>query len=166
MVYSTEEYISRDINLSPFNIGLPIRLDDFTQPQVEDLARRYGLDSFKAKDFAKLMSLVGGHPALIQISLYYLCSQEMTLQEIIEDAMANGGIYRYHLWQHWLKLQENPRLAKTYAEILAAKQDIFLNLIETYKLESLGLIRFEGEHVLPRYGLYHAYFAKQLSTIV
>lgn len=143
MVYSTEDYISMDINLSPFNIGLPIRLNDFTQPQVEDLARRYGLDSFKAKDFAKLMSLVGGHPALIQISLYYLRSQEMTLQEIIEDAIANGGIYRYHLWRHWIKLQENPRLAKTYAEILAAKQGISLNPIDTYKLEGLGLICFE-----------------------
>ncbi|MDZ8110339.1 MAG: AAA-like domain-containing protein [Nostoc sp. DedQUE12a] len=166
IVYSTEDYISMDINLSPFNIGLPIHLNDFTQPQVEDLARRYDLKSFKAKDVAKLMSLVGGHPALIQISLYYLCSQEMTLQEITEDAIANGGIYHYHLWRHWLKLQENPRLAKTYAEIVAAKQDISLNPIETYKLESLGLIRFEGDRILPRYELYQTYFAKHLSTIV
>jgi hypothetical protein len=166
MVYSTEEYISMDINLSPFNIGLPIRLKDFTQPQVEDLARRYSLNEFKAKDFAQLMSLVGGHPALIQISLYYLRSKEMTLQEIIEEAIANGGIYRDHLWRQLIKLQENPRLAKTYTEILAAKQGISLNPIETYKLEGLGLIRFEGDRILPRYGLYHAYFAKQLSTIV
>lgn len=166
MVYSTEKYISMDINLSPFNIGLPIRLNDFTQPQVEDLARRYSLDSFKAKDFAQLMSLVGGHPALIQISLYYLRSQEMTLQEIIEEAMANGGIYRDHLWRQLIKLQENPRLAKTYAEILAAKQGISLNPIETYKLEGLGLIRFEGDRILPRCELYRASFAKQLSTIV
>ncbi|MEH1864582.1 MAG: AAA-like domain-containing protein [Nostoc sp.] len=165
MVYSTEEYISMDINLSPFNIGLPIRLNDFTQPQVEDLARRYSLDSFKAKDFAQLMSLIGGHPALIQISLYYLRSQEMTVQEIIEEAIANGGIYRDHLWRQLIKLQENPRLAKTYAEILAAKQGISLNPIDTYKLEGLGLIRFEGDRVLPRYGLYQVYFAKQLSTI-
>lgn len=166
MVYSTEEYISMDINLSPFNIGLPIRLSDFTQSQVEDLARRYGLDSFKAKDFAQLMLLVGGHPALIQISLYYLCSQEMTLQEIIEDAIANGGIYRDHLWRQLIKLQENPRLAKTYAEVLAAKQGISLNPIDTYKLEGLGLIRFEGDRVLPRCELYRAYFAKQLCKIV
>jgi hypothetical protein len=90
----------------------------------------------------------------------------MTLQEIIEDAIANGGIYRYHLWRHWIKLQENPRLAKTYAEILAAKQGISLNPIETYKLEGLGLIRFEGDRILPHCELYRAYFAKQLSTII
>lgn len=145
MVYSTEEYASVDINLSPFNIGLCIHLNEFTQPQVEDLARRYGLSSYTPKDIAQLMSLVGGHPALIQISLYHLCSQEITLLELIEDAIANGGIFRYHLWQHWLKLQENPRLAKTYAKILAANQDISVNPIEAYKLESLGLIRLEGD---------------------
>jgi hypothetical protein len=166
MVYSTEEYISLDVNFSPFNVGLPIILKDFTQPQVEDLARRYGLNSFKAKDFAQLMLLVGGHPALIQISLYYLCSQEITLQELIEDAITNGGIYRYHLWRYWLKLQENPNLAKTYAKVLASKQSISLDPIEAYKLESLGLIRFEGDYVLPRCELYRGYFAKQLSTIV
>jgi hypothetical protein len=61
-------------------------------------------------------------------------------------AIANSGIYRdhFHLWRQLIKLQENPRLAKTYAEILAAKQDIPLNPIDTYKLEGLGLIRFEG----------------------
>ncbi|WP_138502487.1 AAA-like domain-containing protein [Nostoc sp. PA-18-2419] len=166
MVYSTEEYASLDINLSPFNIGLSIRLNEFTQPQVEDLARRYGLSSCTSKDITQLMSLVGGHPALIQISLYHLCSREITLQELIEDTIANGSIYRYHLWRHWLKLQENPRLAKTYAKVLAAKQDISVEPIEAYKLESLGLIRFEGNRILPRFELYRAYFQKQLSTIV
>ncbi|MUG98155.1 hypothetical protein F7734_39950 [Scytonema sp. UIC 10036] len=166
MVYSTEEYISLDINLSPFNIGLPIRLNEFTQGQVEDLARRYNLSSCTSKDIAQLMSLVGGHPALIQISLYYLCSQEMTLQELIEDAIANGGIYRYHLWRLWLKLQKNQALAKTYAKVLVAKQGISIDPIEAYKLESLGLIRFEGALVLPRFELYRAYFQKLLSTIV
>ncbi|MHC5723758.1 MAG: AAA-like domain-containing protein, partial [Nostoc sp.] len=77
-----------------------------------------------------------------------------------------GGIYRDHLWRQLIKLQENPRLAKTYVEILAAKQGISVNPIETYKLESLGLIRFEGDRILPRCELYRAYFAKQLSTIV
>ncbi|MUG94283.1 hypothetical protein F7734_18605 [Scytonema sp. UIC 10036] len=165
MVYSMEEYVSLDINLSPFNIGLPIRLNEFTQTQVEDLARRYRFNLCKPRDIEQLISLVGGHPALIQMSFYYLCCQEITMQELIQDAIANGGIYRYHLWRYSIKLQENPGLAKTYAKILASQQDIFLNPIEAYKLESLGLIRFEGDRILPRCKLYWAYFQKQLSTI-
>ncbi|MFN6537614.1 MAG: AAA-like domain-containing protein [Nostoc sp. EkiNYC01] len=166
VVYSTEEYATLDINRSPFNIGLPIRLSEFTQQQIEDLARRHGLNWNTSKESSQLMSFVGGHPALIRISLYYLYSQEVTLQELIEEAIANGGIYRYHLWRLWVQLQEKPTLAKTYAELVRVKQSKFLDPIETYKLDSLGLIRFEGDRILPSCELYRAYFAKQLSTIV
>jgi hypothetical protein len=166
VVYSTEEYATLDINRSPFNIGLPIRLVEFTQKQVEDLAHRHGLDWSSGKESAQLMSLIGGHPALIRIALYYLYSQVITLEDLIQEALANGGIYRYHLWRHWAKLQEKPNLAKTYTNIVTAKQNISLDPIEGYKLESLGLIRFEGDRILPRCELYRAYFAKQLATIV
>ncbi|NMF61478.1 AAA-like domain-containing protein [Brasilonema octagenarum] len=164
VVYSTQEYVTLDINRSPFNIGLPIRLVEFTHPQVKELAKAYGLDWSTGKESGSLISLVGGHPALIQLALYYIRCQEMTLEELIEEAQANGGIYRYHLWRHWIKLQENPELAKTYAELVTAKQAIYVNPIETYKLESLGLIRLEGDHILPRCELYRAYFEKQLVT--
>ncbi|KAB8319637.1 hypothetical protein SD81_012490 [Tolypothrix campylonemoides VB511288] len=166
VVYSTEEYATLDINRSPFNIGLPIRLVEFTQQQVEDLAHRHGLDWSSGKESAQLMSLVGGHPALIRIALYYLCSQVITLQELIQEALANGGIYRYHLWRHWAKLQEKPSLAKIYTDVVTAKESISLNPIEAYQLESLGLICLEGDRILPRCELYRSYFAKQLATII
>ena len=163
VVYSTEEYVTQDINRSPFNIGLPIRLPEFTQQQVEDLAQQYGISWSAGKESAQLMSLVGGHPALIQIALYYLGCQELTLEDLIQSAYTNGGIYHYHLWRLWVKLLENPSLASTYAEVLAT-QSISLNPIEAYQLDSLGLIRIEGDRALVRCELYRAYFEKQLST--
>ncbi|MBD2681187.1 MULTISPECIES: AAA-like domain-containing protein [Nostoc] len=166
VVYSTEEYATLNINRSPFNIGLPIRLGEFTQQQIEDLARRHGLNWNSSKESSQLMSFVGGHPALIRISLYFLCSQEMTLQEMMEEAIANGGIYRYHLWRLWLQLQEKPTLAKTYGQLIKSQRSTYVNPIETYKLDSLGLIRFEGDRIIPSCELYRAYFGKQLSTIV
>ncbi|MFN6516206.1 MAG: AAA-like domain-containing protein [Nostoc sp. CreGUA01] len=162
VVYSTEEYATLDINRSPFNIGLPIRLGEFTQQQIEDLARRHGLNWNSSKESSQLMSFVGGHPVLIRISLYFLCSQEMTLQELIQEAIANGGIYRYHLWRLWLQLQEKRTLAKTYAQLVKSQQGIYVDPIEAYKLDSLGLIRFEGDRILPSCELYRAYFGKQL----
>jgi AAA-like domain len=164
LVYSTEKCISLDSNCSLFNIGLPVNLGEFTQAQVKDLARRYGLDWCNGDESAELMSLVGGHPALIQITFYYLCCQKATLQELIHDASANGGIYRDHLWGYWMKLQENPSLARSYAEVVTAKESIYLNSIHAYHLDSLGLIRFEGDRVLPRFQLYRTYFTKQLSA--
>ncbi|MDZ8089223.1 MAG: AAA-like domain-containing protein [Nostoc sp. DedQUE12b] len=164
VVYSTEVYVSLDINRSPFNIGLPIHLPEFTEHQVKYLAQRHGLDWISNNEVNQLMSLVGGHPALIRIALYYLCCQGMTLEELIEDAIANGGIYRYHLWRHWAILQENPSLVKAYVEVVAANQSISLNPIDAHKLESLGLIAYEGDRILPRCELYRAYFKKQLGV--
>jgi transcriptional regulator with XRE-family HTH domain len=164
VVYSTEVYVSLDINRSPFNIGLPIRLPEFTKHQVKYLAQRHGLDWTSGNEVMQLMSLVGGHPALIRIALYYLCCQRITLEELIEEAIANGGIYRYHLWRHWAMLQENPSLIKAYLEVVTAKQSVSLNPIDAHKLESLGLIAYEGDRILPRCQLYHAYFKKQLSV--
>ncbi|MEA5627039.1 AAA-like domain-containing protein [Nostoc sp. UHCC 0251] len=163
VVYSTEVYVSLDINRSPFNIGLPIRLPEFAEHQVEYLAQRHGLD-WTSHEVAQLMSLVGGHPALIRIALYYVCCQGITLEELIQEAIANGGIYRYHLWRHWAILQENATLVKAYIRVVTAKQSISLNPIDAHKLESLGLITYEGDRILPRCELYRAYFKKQLDV--
>ncbi|MBD2493821.1 AAA-like domain-containing protein [Nostoc sp. FACHB-280] len=163
VVYSTEQYVSLDINRSPFNIGLPIRLIEFTQTQVEDLARRYELDWSSGEESIQLMSLVGGHPALIQLALYHLASGIVTLQELITDAIANGGIYRHHLWRHWIKLQDNPHLVEKYTDIVTATGSISVDPVDAYKLESLGLICFDGDRILPRCELYRNYFQKQLS---
>lgn len=165
VVYSTEAITYLDINRSPFNIGLPLRLNEFTTQQVEELAHLHGLNWNYGKEANQLISLVGGHPALIRIALYHIKCLGITLKELIQEAIANGGIYRYHLWQHWIKLHENPSLIKAYTKVVTAKQGISLNPVEVYKLDSLGLITYEGDRVKPRCGLYRAYFEKQLPLI-
>lgn len=165
VVYSTESYISLDINRSPFNIGLPLRLNEFTTQQVEELAQRHGLNWASGKEATRLISLVGGHPALVRLALYHIRCQGITLDRLLQEALANGGIYRCHLWQHWIALQENPSLVEAYTKVVRAKQSISLNPIEVYKLDSLGLITYEEERIKPRCELYRAYFEKQLPLI-
>ena len=164
VAYSTEQYFCLDINHSPFNIGLPVRLHEFTQQQVEELARRYGLRWTAGNESAQLISLIGGHPALTQLTLYYLSTGAITLSDLITEAIANGGIYRYHLQQHWVKLLANPALMRTYTELVTTKESLVIDPIHAYQLESLGLITFDGDRVLPRCQLYRTYFAKQLSS--
>ncbi|MBC1314470.1 AAA-like domain-containing protein, partial [Trichormus variabilis PNB] len=52
-----------------------------------------------------------------------------------------------------------------YTELVTTKQSTFIDPMDAHKLESLGLICFEGDRVLPRCELYRTYFVKQLSTI-
>ncbi|BAZ49332.1 hypothetical protein NIES4103_19440 [Nostoc sp. NIES-4103] len=163
IVYSTEVHISLDINRSPFNIGLPLRLSEFSHEQVQELARRHGLKWNSRTEASQLMSVVGGHPALIRIALYYLACQGMTLEKLLQEAIANGGIYRQHLWRYWTQLQENPSLLEAYTQVVTANQSIYLDPIEVYKLDSLGLIAYDGDRIKPRCELYRVYFAKQLS---
>ena len=162
IVYGTDRYISLNINHSPFNLGLPIYLAEFTPAQVEELATRYGLNWTPGKESAQLMSLVGGHPALVQIALFYLASGHITVEKLIEDAIASGGIYRSYLWEQWLKLKDNPRLLNLYTELVTNKRSVEIDPVDAYQLESLGLICIKCDRLCPRGELYRNYFANHL----
>lgn len=162
VVYSTEEYAALDINRSPFNVGLPLRLPQFTQAQVQDLVRRHGL-SWQEDEIRQLMQLVGGHPALIRIALYFVCCHGISLDELLQQSLGSGSIFHYHLWRHWLTLQENPDLAEAMALVVSAPEGVSLDPVLAYKLESQGLVRYEGDRVKPCCELYRAYFRQQLS---
>ncbi|NEP63398.1 MAG: hypothetical protein F6K31_41945 [Symploca sp. SIO2G7] len=61
VVHSTEVYIFLNVNESPFNVGVPIELPEFTQEQVRELAQQYELDC-TVSEVEQLQGLVGGHP--------------------------------------------------------------------------------------------------------
>lgn len=42
VVHATEVYIPLNLHQSPFNVGLPIRLPEFTLEQVQQLVQAYG----------------------------------------------------------------------------------------------------------------------------
>jgi AAA-like domain len=75
LVHSTEFDVPLNINKSPFNVGLAVYLQEFATTQVADLAERYGLN-LSASELSKLMEVVGGHPSLIQQTLYDLAQQQ------------------------------------------------------------------------------------------
>lgn len=75
VAYSTEAYVPLNLSQSPFNVGLPLELPPFKQEQVQELARRYGLnwtDGAGKRYAASLQEMVGGHPYLVQLALYHL----------------------------------------------------------------------------------------------
>ncbi|MFQ4146744.1 AAA-like domain-containing protein [Chlorogloeopsis sp. ULAP02] len=86
IIYSTDVSLPLNINQSPFKIGLPLKLSEFTDEQVMELAERYGMDWRHNKQVQQLMKLIGRHPALINIALYQLCYQQLTLEEILKMA--------------------------------------------------------------------------------
>lgn len=164
VVHSTEDYGSLDINKSPFNVGVPVELPEFTPQQVQDLARRYGLDwndhQVGTQGFTPLLAMVGGHPYLVQQALYQLRCQGLTLEQLLQDAPTEAGIYSNHLRRHWENLQKNPELAQTYKKVVKSSEPVELERVQSYKLHSMGLVKRQGDKVTPSCDLYRQYFSK------
>ena len=160
---TTEDYGRLDINQSPFNIGLPIQLDDFSDAEVLQLAIRHGLESKVVKP---IMDLVGGHPYLVRLAFYYLATEYISCHELLKYAATDNGIYSQHLANYLDIFQNNPELIKTFQPIICGQENIKKNIknrIRIHQLEALGLIKLDGNFVVPRCRLYSDYFKQCFS---
>ncbi|MEM9905848.1 MAG: AAA-like domain-containing protein [Cyanobacteria bacterium P01_D01_bin.44] len=161
VVHSTEIYVSLQLDQSPFNVGLPIQLNTFSQEEVQQLAQRYGLDWKDEEKAKQLMDLVGGHPALIHTALYHLSQEEITFEQLLETASTATGIYHNHLRRHWATLENQPELAQALDDVLKATEFVSLDPILTHKLMSMGVIKQSGDSAIAACELYRQYFENQ-----
>ncbi|ARV57837.1 hypothetical protein BZZ01_03590 [Nostocales cyanobacterium HT-58-2] len=166
VVHATEAYIPLDINQSPFNVGLSIQLPEFSLEQVQDLAIRHGLDWAKGKmgaeKLAPLIAMIGGHPYLVRVALYQLARREISLEQLLQDAPTIAGIYGSYLRHHLANLQGHIDLAEALKRVVTAPASVQLEAITAYKLESMGLVKLEGNQAIPSCELYRIYFREQL----
>jgi hypothetical protein len=158
IVHSTEIYVPLQLKQSPFNVGLPVELSDFSLEQVQHLAQRYGLHWNNYQEAQELMSLVEGHPAFVHMAIYHLSQGEITLPELLETAVTQTGVYAYHLQRHQATLQEQPELAQALYTVINSTEPISLEPSMTYKLSSMGLIKHLKDKVAPSCELYRKYF--------
>ncbi len=163
VVHSTEVYIPLKINQSPFNVGLSIGLPQFNEKQVQELAKRYGLDWSDGNPTQQLMAMVGGHPYLVNVALYYLCREKMKLEELLQTAPTPAGIYSDHLRGYLAMVRDEPQLASALQQVVTADESVRLEAIAAYQLESMGLVQLDGNHARPSCELYRLYFREQLA---
>ena len=161
VTHSTEIYIPLSLNQSPFNVGLSLRLIKFNWEQVQELAKRYGLDQSKSLQLEQLKSIqeiVGGHPYLLNLALCHLVTQNDNVQKLIEEATTETGIYRDHLRGHLVFLGQYPELAQVYKQVVLSDQPVKLDSLAAYKLESVGLVTLQGNDAVSMCNLYRTYF--------
>lgn len=163
IAHSTEDYGRLDIHQSPLNVGLPVELEEFTPEQVSYLVTCQHLDrpSYLVQP---LMALVGGHPYLINLALYHLACQDISLERLLAEAATNTGIYEDHLRRHLVVLQQQPDLAAAFYQVVTAPDPVALETMYTYQLYSMGLLRRQFDAVIPRCELYRQYFRDRLSS--
>lgn len=157
IVHSTEVYVPINLNQSPFNVGLPIELPEFTVEQVLSLAKIYQLD-WSEKEIVQLMEMVGGHPFLVRLALYNIAREDITLTELLQTAPTTTGIYSTYLRRMESILEEHPELKAGMQELITNTQQAQLSNKTCSKLNALGLIKVEDGETLASCELYRQYF--------
>ncbi|HEY9703460.1 MAG TPA: AAA-like domain-containing protein, partial [Allocoleopsis sp.] len=154
-----EDYAKLPINESPFNVGLNVELPDFNLNLIKDLAKRYDQSENVADS---LYQLLGGHPYLTHLALYNLAYQYLTLDDLLNYAATDEGIYRNHLHHYLMIVRENPDLKSALQQVINSDRPIILEKTIADKLKSLGLIKSEGNLYKISCQVYQQYFAFHL----
>ncbi|MEM9002984.1 MAG: AAA-like domain-containing protein [Cyanobacteria bacterium P01_F01_bin.86] len=162
LAHSTEAYIRLNINQSPFNVGLPVELAEFTIDQAQQLAQRTHWESSPA-GIKKLIALLGGHPYLLEKAFDYLkANPQLPLEKFLQTASTQSGIYRNHLQEIWSQLKANPELETAFHSVICAQQSIPIEPTLAYQLQSMGLIKLTGNVAQVTCQLYRHYFLANL----
>ena len=161
VVHSQEVYIPLDINQSPFNVGVPIELLEFDRAQIQSLANLHGLH-WDGGELEELITMVGGHPYLVRLALYYTARNYVSLGELLREAATDAGYYSDHLARHLRVLEQEATLAAAMLQVVQAGQPVRLSSEAAFKLDSMGLVRRRGNDVEPRCELYRLYFSDRL----
>ena len=158
IAHSTEPHLwIQDINQSPFNVGFPIRLDDFDEAQVSELNDRHNRPLKTSAEIRELTDLLGGQPYLVRQALYVLFDSRLTLAELQNIASNESGPFGDHLRRHAWALQKDDGLKNALRQILLGKGRPDEMCFQ--RLRSAGLIRGEDRHSAQiRCELYARYF--------
>lgn len=160
LLHSTNVYVELPVNQSPFNVGFPVELTEFSPQNVLDLARRHQLD-WEIDQVSALMAIVGGYPDLVRKAFYELKSSQLSLTEILPKAATDVGIYRHKLKNHWGDLQEYSELKAALKQVVTAEHPVKLEQVLEFKLLSTGLVKQNEHGITPSCQLYRDYFCEK-----
>ncbi|MEO1592282.1 MAG: AAA-like domain-containing protein [Cyanobacteria bacterium J06632_22] len=162
LVQSTETYIPLNINQSPFNVGIELALTPFTLEQISTLAERYGLNLDRSV-IEQIFELLGGHPHLTGLTLYHLAQSDMTWEQVVATAATDEGIFSPHLHRHLWALEQHSDLQNAFQQVLSSQEPVMLPQVQTFKLQSMGLVKLQQNCCTVSHKLYQQYFSHRLS---
>ncbi|TVR08426.1 MAG: hypothetical protein EA395_11290 [Phormidium sp. GEM2.Bin31] len=159
IIHSTEVWLPLTLHQSPFNVGLLIELPHFNPVEVEELTCRYGLNSPDITAQA-VFALVGGHPYLTQLCLFYLAQGELTIEDLAAETIAHHTIFHSYLRRQVQLIEQEPDLINAMREVARNPAGIELSHQSAYRLQGLGAIRLKERLAVPSCELYREYFSR------
>jgi hypothetical protein len=146
---------------SPFNVGVILSVEDFLMEQVQELNARHPRP-IGEDDVRRLYALIGGHPYLTRKALYTVAGQAPLcgVEELFSQATDDNGPFGDHLRYYLLRLQRKPDLVTALRQVIEQRGNGDELLV--HRLEAGGLVRRQGNKVVPRCDLYARYFGERL----
>lgn len=140
-----------------------MELPSFTQDQVHELTLRYGLAP--AEPYAEqVLDLVGGNPYLTQLALFHLSQQMVSVKQLTENAIGRDRIFSSHLRQQLGYLEQHPDLLASMKQVIHSPEGTILHPKQAFRLQGLGLLRFQNQRAISSCQLYQRYFAQVLNN--
>ena len=111
------------------------------------------------------MKLVGGNPYLTQLALFHLSQQQVTLTQLRERLTTSESIFDSHLRQQLGYLEQHPELKDAMRKVVQSPDGVELHPTQAFKLQGVGLIRFQNQLAIASCELYQNYFTQVLSHV-
>jgi AAA-like domain len=159
MAYSCDNYGTIDLARSPFNIGRHYELGEFTEASILDLSTKYQLN-WDVERVTQLISLIGGHPYLVNLALYSFATRnDLTIEHFLGNESEIATIYKSYLDSLVNYLERNIELKSTLKRVIDPNLEM-LKLGErlNHILYSMGLIKYLNSEIEIRCQLYQQYF--------
>jgi transcriptional regulator with XRE-family HTH domain len=160
IAHATEVYIPLHTDESPFNVGLPIELSEFTIEQVQGLVDHHQLP-WREEQIICLMDMVGGHPYLISLALAHIQQQAIALSDFLTWAPTEAAPYGNHLRSLWNSIKSQPLLLDALQTLMQAHTAVEIAPELSFQLCSMGLAIRRGNLIEPRCQLYRRYFSSR-----
>jgi hypothetical protein len=76
------------------------------------------------------MSMVGGHPYLVRLAMYYIAAGKITLEDLLDSATTEARIYSNHLRSLLDILQGKPKLAQALKKVVDSPVPVALDSVQ------------------------------------
>lgn len=160
LAYATEAHLFvRDLNQSPFNVGIRIKMLDFDLAAITRLADRYGLSEDVA---VEVQALTHGQPFLTRRAMEFL-TQGGTMTALKESAHLHDGPFSDHLHRLLVSISYDEQMVREVKRLLCS--DVFEHATTGLRLWSAGLLDGTSPDGVARFRvpIYRDYFLSQLA---
>lgn len=145
---------------SPFNMTLPLTLSGFARDALDAFNDSYK-NMLNGAELDRLYALLSGHPYLTPLAFYRLMWQEMSFEELCQNAAKDSGPFADHL-RAKLDGVNNAHLREAMSAVVFHESVPDNDRKLFYRLEAAGLAREKNGRIVAGNDLYKRFFQSVL----